>query len=239
MKVWGAALALLLSLVWLAPPAWAGQNLLIKGIEAQKAGNNGQAVELLTKYLKQYPQISEARRYLALALAGLGRKTEALEQIDFGLTKEPGDIQLLLAKANLLVDLERRPEAIVVLTQALNCDPKNAEVLKERGECQAQEGCFPEAMADLNRAAQLAPRDPWVFNKRGLVWFCQGEYRRAVADFSTAIRLAPDSPHAYFFRGNMYRHHLGELDKAIADYKKSCALGFPLACGELEKLGVK
>ena len=144
-----------------------------------------------------------------------------------------------MTKANLLADLDRRPEAIEVLTQALKCDPKNAEALKERGECQAQEGCFPEAMSDLNRAAQLAPRDPWVFNKRGLVWFCQGEYRKAVEDFSTAIRLAPDSPHAYFFRGNMYRFHLGETEKAIADYKKSCALGFPLACGELEKLGAK
>ncbi len=100
-------------------------------------------------------------------------------------------------------------------------------------------GLFPEAMADLNRAAQLAPRDPWVYNKRGMVWFCQGEYQKAVADFSTAIRLHPDCPMSYFFRGNMYRYHLKEPDKAIADYKKACALGSPLCCGELEKMGVK
>lgn len=231
-------------LVWaalmiMALPALADQNLLVKGIEAQKAGRNEQAVVLLRRYLEQYPQMAEARRPLALALAALGRKTEALEEIDFGLTKDPKDIQLLLTKANLLVDLDRRPEAIEILTQALKCDPKNAEALKERGECQAQEGCFPEAMADLNRAAQLAPRDPWVYNKRGLVWFCQGEYQKAVADFSTAIRLAPDSPHAYFFRGNMYCYHLGEKKKAIADYRKGCALGHSLSCLELEKLGVK
>ncbi|HEY9074501.1 MAG TPA: hypothetical protein VIN67_10260, partial [Desulfobaccales bacterium] len=59
------------------------------------------------------------------------------------------------------------------------------------------------------------------------------------ADFSTAILLAPDSPYAYFFRGNMYRFQLGERDLGIADYRKACALGFPLACKELEKLGVK
>ena len=155
------------------------------------------------------------------------------------MASQPGDLQLLLTKANLLTGLDRRSEAIAVLSQALNCDPKNAEALKERGECQAQEGCFPEAMADLNRAAQLAPKDPWVYNKRGMVWFCQGEYQKAVADFSTAIRLAPDSPHAYFFRGNMYRFHLHQPDKAIADYKKACALGHPLSCQELQKMGVK
>jgi Tfp pilus assembly protein PilF len=60
-----------------------------------------------------------------------------------------------------------------------------------------------------------------------------------VSDFSTAISLAPDSPHAYFFRGNIYRYHLGEMDKAIADYRKACALGHPLSCLELEKLGAK
>jgi tetratricopeptide (TPR) repeat protein len=131
---------ILICLAVLAPPAWAGQNLLIKGIEAQKAGNNKQAVELLSKYLKQYPQMAGARRPLALALAGLGRKREALEVIDFGLTKDPKDIQLLLTKANLLTDLDRRPEAIEVLTQALKCDPKNAEVLKELGLQQAGPG---------------------------------------------------------------------------------------------------
>jgi Tfp pilus assembly protein PilF len=60
-----------------------------------------------------------------------------------------------------------------------------------------------------------------------------------VADFSTAIRLAPDSPQAYFFRANMYRHHLNKPDKAAADYRKACALGHPLACQELEKMGLK
>ena len=151
----------------LTSPAWADQNLLVKGVEAQKAGKNEQAVTLLSQYLQQYPQIPEARRYLALALAGLGRQDEALKELDQGLAKHPGDIQLLLTKANLLTSMDRRSEAIAVLTQALKCDPKNAEALKERGECQAQEGCFPEAMADLNRATQLAPKDPWVYNKRG------------------------------------------------------------------------
>jgi tetratricopeptide (TPR) repeat protein len=94
-------------------------------------------------------------------------------------------------------------------------------------------------MADLNQAAKLAPKDPWVYNKRGLVWFCQGDYSKAVADFSTAIRLAPNSPQAYFFRGNMYRFHLNEPDKAVADYRKGCALGHPLCCQELQKMGMK
>jgi tetratricopeptide (TPR) repeat protein len=71
------------------------------------------------------------------------------------------------------------------------------------------------------------------------VWFCQGQYQKAADDFSTAIRLAPQAPHAYFFRGNMYRYHLDQLKKAVADYKKGCSLGHSLCCHELEKLGMK
>jgi tetratricopeptide (TPR) repeat protein len=231
---------LVLGLMLILPvAALGGQNLFIKGKEAQKAGNNEAAAKLLGEYLKRYPQMGEARCYYALALAELGRRDEALKQLDQGLAQDHQDIQLLLAKGNLLAKMERRAEAIEVYSLALKCDPKNAEVLKERGECQAQEGCFPEAMADLNLAAQLTPKDPWVYNKRGLVWFCQGEYQKAVADFSTAIRLAPDSPHPYFFRANMYRFHLGEREKAVADYRMGCKLGSTLCCGELEKMGVK
>ena len=226
-------------LMILASPAWAGQALLVKGMEAQKAGRNAEALKLLTEYVDRYPQVREARYYRALALNGLGRHKEALEDVDKALADNPGNVNFLLAKGNILVALERRPEAILIYTQAMQCDPRNAEACKERGECLLQEGQFAEALTDLNKAAGLAPRDPWVFNKRGMVWFCQGEYQKAVADFTNAIRLQPDLAISYFFRGNIYRHHLKDPEKAIADYQQGCGLGSSLCCGELEKMGVK
>ena len=226
-------------LMILASPAWAGQALLVQGMEAQKAWRNEEALKLLNEYVDRYPQIREARYYRALALNGLGRHKEALEDVDKALTDNPKNVNFLMAKGDILVALERRPEAILIFTQAMQCDPRNPEACKERGDCLAQEGQFAGAIDDLNRAARLAPRDPWVFNKRGMVWFCQGEYLKAVADFTAAINLQPDLAISYFFRGNIYRHHLKERDKAIADYQKGCRLGSPLCCGELEKMGVK
>ena len=226
-------------LMILASPVCADQALMVKGMEAQKAGRNAEALKLLNEYVDRYPQVREARYYRALALNGLGRHKEALEDVDMALADNPNNVNFLLVKGNILVALERRPEAILIYTQAMQCDPRNAEACKERGDCLAQEGQFAEALDDLNKAARLAPRDPWVFNKRGMVWFCQGEYQKAAADFSTAIRLQPDLAISYFFRGNIYRHHLKEPKKAIADYRKGCGLGSSLCCGELEKMGVK
>lgn len=239
MKCWLRAGMLLLCLGFLAPAAWGGQNLLIKGIEAQKAGRNELAVKLLSAYLKRYPQMEEARRYLALSLVDLGRKAEALYQLNMALAESTEDIHLLLTKGKVLASLERRPEAIATFTQVIKVDPHNPEAYKERGDNRAQEGDFDGALQDLNRAALLAPKDPWVFNKRGMAHFCQGNYQAAVADFSTAIGLRPDLPHAYFFRANIYHHHLRDLEQAVNDYEQSCKLGFPLACQELEKLGIK
>jgi tetratricopeptide (TPR) repeat protein len=239
MKCWRSAVILLLCLGFLAPAAWGGQNLLIKGIEAQKAGKNELAVKLLAEYLHRYPQMAEARRYLALALVGLGRQTEALQQLNMALAERPQDLHLLLAKGKVLAGLERRSEAIGVFTQVIRLDPRNPEAYKERGDNRAQEGDFDAALQDLDQAALLAPKDPWVFNKRGMAYFCQGNYQAAVVDFSTAIGLRPDLPHAYFFRANIYRHHLRDLEQAVNDYEQACKLGFPLACQELEKLGIK
>ncbi len=70
-----------------------------------------------------------------------------------------------------------------------------------------------------------------------MAWFCQGEYQKAVDDFTTAIRLKPDLAISYFFRGNIYRHHLGEREKAIADYKEAAAWGVPSAAGSWKRWG--
>ena len=67
----------------------------------------------------------------------------------------------------------------------------------------------------------------------------QGEFDKAVADFSEAIRVKPDGVHAYFFRGNIYRYHLNQPQKAAADYRFACKEGHPLACLELEKMEEK
>ena len=67
-----------------------GQALLVKGMEAQKAGRNEEALKLAQAPVDRYPQASEARYYRALALNGLGRNKEALEDVDKALCRYSG-----------------------------------------------------------------------------------------------------------------------------------------------------
>ena len=89
------ALIILISLCLIPVAAPAGQALLVKGMEAQKAGRNEEALKLLNAYVDRYPQVKEARYYRALALNGLGRKKEALEDVDLALADNPKNVKFL------------------------------------------------------------------------------------------------------------------------------------------------
>ncbi len=206
-----------------------------QGEAAFKAQNYAKALELFEAYLQEAPQSVAARRYRALAFQRLERPEDALQEVMAGLRHHPDDASLLMVQGGILGELGRREEAIQVFSRILQQDPQNGEALKERGANLANEGRLAEALKDLEQAVKLLPKDPWVYNHRGMVYFCQHNLKAAVADFSTAIKLRPDLPHAYFFRGNLYRYHLNQPDKAMADFREGCRLGHPLCCQEVEK----
>ena len=110
MVPWRMVVMSWICLAILVSAAGADQALMVRGMEAQKAGRNDEALKLLTEYIDRYPQVKEARYYRALALNGLGRQKEALEDVDAALADNPGNVNALLLKGTLLVALERRPE---------------------------------------------------------------------------------------------------------------------------------
>ena len=231
---WGLLLSVFLLV---AGPASGGDTTLEQGLAAFKAQNYGAAVKIFQEYLQCQPQDLTARSHLVQAFQRLERPKEALAEVEIGLKYNPEARELLLLKGSLLGELGERDQAVAIFDQVLRQDPDNVTALKERGVNLANDGRLDEALRDLNRAAQLAPTDPWIFNHRGMVHFCRRDYAAAVADFSQAIQLRPDLPHAYFFRGNLYRYHLQEPEKARADFSEGCRQGHPLCCEELEKLG--
>jgi tetratricopeptide (TPR) repeat protein len=225
---------LLVGAVILAAGSGWAQDLLEQGLAAQKAGNYEQAVELLGQLVKQDPHQPLAWLARAQSLKALGRRRQALGELEEGLAANPRNPALLLVKGKVLRDMDRRPEAI--LSELLALEPNNVEALKERAENLINEAELDKAMADLTRARSLAPKDPWVYHKMGMTELCLNHYGKAVEDFSTAIRLSPKTPLFYFSRGELYLRHLHNKSKAKADFEEGCTLGHPLCCNELGML---
>jgi tetratricopeptide (TPR) repeat protein len=223
------------ALILAAGSGWA-EDLLEQGLAAQKARNHEQAVELLGQLVKQDPHQPQAWLARAQSLSALGRRQQALVDLEKGLATNPRNPGLLLAKGKILREMERRPEAIATLNELLALEPQNVEALKERAEDLINEAELDKAMADLTRALSLAPKDPWIYHKMGMTELCLNHYGKAVEDFSTAIRLSPKIPLFYFSRGELYLRHLHNKARAKADFEKGCTLGHPLCCNELEML---
>ena len=56
-----------------------------------------------------------------------------------------------------------------------------------------------------------------------------GTLDKAMEDYDRAIHLNPSDPNAYYNRGLVF-DKMGRLDKAIADFRKSCDLGRREGC---------
>jgi len=239
MRKSGLVILLALAVAVLAAGAGWAQDLLEQGLAAKKARDYAKAADLLGEYVKKYPHTPEAWGARALSLVALGRRDEALRDLEMGLSFNPKELSLMMVKGKVLGEMERRPEAIATFTQVLAQEPANTEALKERAESFIQEGQVDKAILDLNRAVALAPTDPWVYHKLGMAELCLNHYKEAAEAMSTAIRLSPETPLFYFARGEIYLRHLDSREKALADFKKGCDLGHPLCCHEVKILEAK
>jgi tetratricopeptide (TPR) repeat protein len=83
--------------------------LLLDGVER---------VEFLDGLVRAWPAVERPRVCLATAYLSVGRREDALGQIDGALTLEPLDTGALMLKCSVLRSLRRRPEAVAV-AQAL------------------------------------------------------------------------------------------------------------------------
>jgi tetratricopeptide (TPR) repeat protein len=53
---------------------------------------------------------------------------------------------------------------------------------------------------------------------RGLTFEHKRDYKNAIADFTAAIRLEPSRANGLYWRADAY-NEMGEIDKALADYR--------------------
>jgi eukaryotic-like serine/threonine-protein kinase len=115
------------------------------------------AVARYTADLTENPNDLEARKLRGLALAGLGRYREAVEDFTIALSDSAGDIDLLSAAGRALAQLGRHREAIANFNAALQQTPEDSSLLAARSRCHEVLGDHGRAADDLTRAVRLDP----------------------------------------------------------------------------------
>jgi serine/threonine protein kinase len=169
--------------------------------------------------------------YEGLALAGQGKKQDALYAYRTAITKEPKLEKPYIKQGEILRQLNKPLEAVEVYNQAIQVNPNFVEAYSERGETRFNYlGQKQAAIADFTKIIQLRPQVRSILEpnylanayfQRGRAYLDLGKPQDAIADFNWLLNQKPlptkDLP--YIFRG-VAKDKLKDFQGAIADFTK-------------------
>ncbi|OUL21789.1 hypothetical protein BV372_31325 [Nostoc sp. T09] len=169
--------------------------------------------------------------YEGLALAGQGKKQDALSAYGKAITEDPKLEKPYIKKGEILRQLNKPLEAVEVYNQAIQVNPNFVEAYSERGETRFNYlGQKQAAIQDFTKIIQIHPEVHSILEpnylanayfQRGRAYLDLGKPQAAIADFNWLLNQKPlptkDLP--YIFRG-VAKDKLKDFHGAIADFTK-------------------
>jgi len=121
---------------------------------------------------------------------------------------------------------EQYTQAINDFNKALELDPNNTSALQNKQLAYANRGYLKKnklndtdgAIEDYTIALTLNPDDAIVLCNRGNSLRDKGDINGALNDYNKTVELAPDWGRGYASRGYLLLYHMGEIEKALADF---------------------
>ena len=107
----------------------ANDMLNLAATSALRAGDYNTALEYFTEVKNNGTETSDIYRHLAACYNGLGNAEQAMDMINAGLEKNPGDANLILEKVNAYLKEGKGAEAVEDLNRLRELDPENAQLL--------------------------------------------------------------------------------------------------------------
>jgi Flp pilus assembly protein TadD len=115
------------------------------------------AVAVLQQAVRLEPKQEEARRFLGMALEGVGRFPEAMQEFRIAVELDPADAKARYDLARELVRAAKFDEALENFRQVAAADPKNANLRDDFGELLLRQGQPAEALKQFEAALALDP----------------------------------------------------------------------------------
>jgi tetratricopeptide (TPR) repeat protein len=159
----------------------------------------------------------------ALALADLGRKHEALANLDAAIALNPDFVEAWNNRGNLLRELRRYPEALASLDRVVALRPGYRDAHGNRGNVLVAMKRPEEALAAFDRAVGPdAPASAEILNGRGVALRTLDRLDEALVHFDRAVALKPDYVDPLVNRAGVLEA-LRRTDEALRDYAAALA----------------
>ena len=131
-------------------------------------------------------QAEELRRYHQVE--------EAIELLQAGLERHPGEPRLLLPLSLLLVEAGRADEAEEHLQRVLSLQPLDPEAHRSLGEAYLRQGRLPDAIRHFQQSIRLRDGDERVHYRLAFLYLIQERLDLAVEHTRRAIEIDPGEP---------------------------------------------
>jgi len=157
------------------------------------------ANELLQKIPAKSQLYTSAQLYMAVNLGKMQKIDEALLKLDALTAVSPDNIEIYMAKGDLLRIKERFLDAVKVYELALSkvkeLKPQHWPIFFAMGTCFDRQGDWQQAEKNLNKSLELSPNQPDVLNYLGYSLLIRGgDVAKARKLIEKALRRRPTDP---------------------------------------------
>ncbi|MBL8536394.1 MAG: sulfotransferase [Hyphomonadaceae bacterium] len=193
---------------------------------AIRLGRYGDARALLDRALDLAPTFDAARFARALALSRTNRLSEALEDIDALLAKQPDNLSYLNLRATILVRLGDYEAAHALYTRVLDARPDQPKIWMSLGHVLKTMGRTEEGVAAYRRS--LAQRSAlgeswWSLANLKTYRFADADIAQMEAALAASDADEEDRLHLHFALGKAYEDR-GEHRQAFEHYEQGNSL---------------
>ena len=191
------------------------------GVIQFREGRTDDAFQLIGRSLASRPTPLALANHAGL-LATMGRREEALADLDHALALNPAHPRALMQRAALLAELARRDEALDAYDRLLAVAPQFVDGYCQRSAVLRELGRLDDALASCDLALMRDARAFVVLVERGQVLHALGRRQEAIDSYGQALAAKPDSADVLYLRA-MIHADLGWLDLALADLNTAIA----------------
>jgi clan AA aspartic protease (TIGR02281 family) len=151
-----------------------------------------------------------------LALMGIGRFNEAIDDFTFVIQRSPKIAGYFDNRQNAFRRVGRLDDALKDANETVRLAPTYSFAFHGRANVYADMAKYDLALVDYNQAIHLAPNDGGLFIERGKIFRTRLMFDQAIADFSHALDLDKKWTDAYRERGLTYKL-MGRSQEALDD----------------------
>ncbi len=184
-----------------------------------RLGEHEFAVEEGRRFLTERPNDNSTRIVVAQSLVNLGRRTEALRELE-KVDVADRDPKVLFALGQINMVMGRFDVARENIEAAEKLIPTNPDVLRSLMALDSRENRFDESIARIDAAAEAAPDDGRIQQLKGIVALSRGRGDEAEESFKKAIELSPSDLSGYERLASFYGR-TGRSQQAIDTYEKA------------------